>query len=194
MPRPMALLLYLLVLFCAAGLSAQSHGSRTIDPAQSTITIHVFRTGFFSAFGHDHEIRAPISHGTFNEGDTPSVELTVESRKLTVEDKDASPKDKAQIQSDMLGPKVLDTERYSHITFRSTNIESAAAGRWRVRGDLSLHGQTQPVTLDVAGSEGRYRGSTTLRQKDFGITPISVAGGTVKVKNEIKIEFQIVGE
>jgi hypothetical protein len=32
-----------------------------------------------------------------------------------------------------------------------------------------------------------------LRQKDFGITPVSVAGGSVKVKDEVRIEFEIVG-
>jgi len=37
----------------------------------------------------------------------------------------------------------------------------------------------------------RYRGSATLKQTDFGITPVTVAGGTVKVKNEVKVEFDI---
>jgi hypothetical protein len=36
-----------------------------------------------------------------------------------------------------------------------------------------------------------YRGSATLRQTDFGIKPLTVAGGTVKVKDEVKIEFEI---
>jgi hypothetical protein len=34
-------------------------------------------------------------------------------------------------------------------------------------------------------------GTCTLKQRDFGITPISIAGGTVKVKNELKIDFDI---
>ena len=38
---------------------------------------------------------------------------------------------------------------------------------------------------------GRYVGSATLKQRDFGMTPVSVAGGTVKVKDEVKIEFEI---
>jgi hypothetical protein len=38
---------------------------------------------------------------------------------------------------------------------------------------------------------GRYVGSAKLKQRDFGMTPVSVAGGTVKVKDEVKIEFEI---
>jgi len=60
-----------------------------------------------------------------------------------------------------------------------------------VRGNLNLHGQTHPVAIDVTLKDGIYRGSTTPIQTAFGITPVSVAGGTVKVKDEVKLEFQI---
>jgi hypothetical protein len=43
----------------------------------------------------------------------------------------------------------------------------------------------------VARSDGRYFGDIQIRQRDFGITPIRIAGGTVSVKDELKIEFQI---
>jgi YceI-like domain len=57
---------------------------------------------------------------------------------------------------------------------------------------LSLHGKTRLVSLRVVRSNGRYRGGTVLKQSDFGITPISIAGGTVKVRDEVRIEFDIV--
>jgi hypothetical protein len=47
-------------------------------------------------------------------------------------------------------------------------------------------GQTHPVTVDVSRQEERYRGSVRLRQSEFGITPVTVAGGTIKVKDEIR--------
>jgi hypothetical protein len=40
---------------------------------------------------------------------------------------------------------------------------------------------------------GHYHGTAQLKQKDFGITPISLGGGTVKVKNELRVEFDVVG-
>jgi len=38
---------------------------------------------------------------------------------------------------------------------------------------------------------GHYTGRVVLKQRDFGITPVSIAGGTVKVKNELTIDFDI---
>jgi len=92
----------------------------------------------------------------------------------------------------MLGPDVLDSARFPEITFRSTTVEPAGAGRWRVTGELRLHGRVRSLAVTVAGRDGHYLGTFALRQRDFGIEPISLAGGTVKVKDELMIEFDIV--
>jgi hypothetical protein len=47
------------------------------------------------------------------------------------------------------------------------------------------------VSVDVALKDGLYRGTATLKQTQFGITPVRLAGGTVKVKDEIKVDFSI---
>jgi len=60
-----------------------------------------------------------------------------------------------------------------------------------VQGTLSLHGQTRPVTIDVRETGGHYEGSVRLKQTDFGIKPVKAGGGTVKVKDEIQIDFKI---
>jgi polyisoprenoid-binding protein YceI len=57
---------------------------------------------------------------------------------------------------------------------------------------LTLHGKKQPVAVEVSLKDGHYRGSASFKQSSFGISPISIAGGTVKVKDEVKIEFDIV--
>jgi polyisoprenoid-binding protein YceI len=64
-------------------------------------------------------------------------------------------------------------------------------GHWTVRGELTLHGQTKPVTADVSEKAGHYTGRATVKQTDFGIKPVKVAGGTVKVKDEVRVEFDI---
>ena len=48
--------------------------------------------------------------------------------------------------------------------------------------------------MDVAGGNGSYHGSARLRQTEFGITPVSIADGSVKVKDEVRIEFEIRGK
>ena len=166
--------------------------SRTIDTEKSLITVRVFKAGLFSGFAHDHEISAPIQEGSFDQAN-PSVQLKVDARKLRVVDKDVSDKDRAEIQQTMLGPKVLDTERFPEIRFRSTRVEHITDRKWLVHGELNVHGQTRPVSVDVTEQNGHYRGTAELKQKDFGINPISLAGGTIKVKNELRVEFDIVG-
>ncbi len=100
---------------------------------------------------------------------------------------------RAEVQSTMLGPKVLEAERYPEIRFRSTRAETHGAGKWVVAGELSIRDRTRPVRVTAEeGSDQHYRGTVTIRQKDFGIQPISLAGGTIKVKDEIRIEFDLV--
>jgi hypothetical protein len=47
------------------------------------------------------------------------------------------------------------------------------------------------VVVDVRTEAGHYVGTSTLKQREFGITPVSIAAGTVKVKDELQIEFDI---
>jgi polyisoprenoid-binding protein YceI len=91
----------------------------------------------------------------------------------------------------MLGPEVLDSARFPEITFESTSVEPRGPEQFLVRGELSLRGLTHPVLATVSRGPRRYTGTGTLKQRDFGITPISIAGGTVKVKDELKIDFDI---
>jgi polyisoprenoid-binding protein YceI len=56
---------------------------------------------------------------------------------------------------------------------------------------LTLHGVSKPVSVEVRHEGEAYTGSTRLKQTDFGIQPVSVAGGAVKVKDEVEISFKI---
>jgi polyisoprenoid-binding protein YceI len=164
---------------------------RAIDSKRSTLTVRVFKSGLFRAFADDHVIEASLADGSLDDSATPSVRVVIDVHAMKVLDPGLSPKDRQDVQTRMMGPEVLDADRFQHIRFRSVAIEKADGGRWSVRGELEMHGQTQPVSLTVVREQGRYKGSTSLKQSDFGITPISIAGGTVKVKDEIKIDFDI---
>jgi polyisoprenoid-binding protein YceI len=65
----------------------------------------------------------------------------------------------------------------------------------QLQGDLGLHGVTRrltvPVRVEVIGDTLKAVGSAVLRQNEFGIKPVSVAG-VVKVKNELRVDFSIV--
>lgn len=162
---------------------------RKIDTRNSTLTIHVGKSGVFSSFGHEHQVIAPISNGTAETGSHPAVELHVQTGDLRVIDKDESERDRAEVQNTMLGPDVLESARYREIVFASTAAESTGQNRWTLRGNLTLHGQTRPVTVRVTLKDGHYIGDAVVKQTDFGIKPPGKAG--VRTKDEVRIEFDV---
>ena len=172
----------------APSARAQQHA---IDVQKSKLTVRVYKSGLFSAFAHDHEIAAPALRGSAEISDHASVKLEVDARALQVVDPDTSEKDRGEIQKTMLGPDVLDSERFHEIVFQSTTVEQNGAERWVVHGNLTLHGQSQPVTVDVVHQADHYTGRATIKQSNFGIKPVRIAGGTVKVKDEVRIEFDV---
>lgn len=177
------LLIGLLSRFCPAA-------SSPVDVQHSTVTIRVFKSGLFSGLAHNHEIAAPLSSGTIDLT-TLSVEVHFAAQNLSVLDPEASPGDRAKVQETMLSDKVLDVERFPQITFVSRSVKSAEGNVYMVEGDLTLHGVTHPLALTVSLTNGHYMGSVKLKQTAFGITPISLFGGSVKVKDIIEINLDI---
>ncbi len=164
---------------------------RAIDTQRSTIAIHVGKSGLFSAAAHDHTISAPISSGSLQESPTSRIEFTVRATSMMVKpDPKVDAKTQATIQTDM-EEMTLEAKKFPEITFHSTRIEKAGNGQWKVDGDLSLHGVSRAVSLNVKQGGDSWITRTVLKQTDFGIKPISIAGGMVKVKDEIQIDCQI---
>jgi polyisoprenoid-binding protein YceI len=163
-----------------------------IDVEHSRIRIHVGKAGLFSAAGHEHWVSAPIAEGNLEETPPEKISFRVEARELKVEeDKGLSAEQQAEVQRTMQ-TQVLDSEKYPEITFHSTFVQKTGKGTWQVRGDLTLHGQTRPITTSVQKQQNAYVGRCQLKQTDFGIHPVRVGGGVVKVKDQLDIEFSIV--
>ena len=97
----------------------------------------------------------------------------------------------------------LDVAKYPKITFVSTKIEPAGAGHFKVSGDLTLHGVTRPVVLDVEGPTpeikdpwGKTRAgaqaTTKINRKDFGLTwNQTLDAGGVAVGDEVTITIDV---
>jgi polyisoprenoid-binding protein YceI len=72
-------------------------------------------------------------------------------------------------------------------------VKAIGGSDYAVRGNLTLHGKTHAVDVKVhLAAPGKYTGAAKVKQTDYGITPISIGGGAVKVKDEVDIEFVIV--
>jgi polyisoprenoid-binding protein YceI len=170
---------------------AASAVERPIDTNKSAIRIHVMKAGVFSAAGHEHWVTAPVAQGGLEEGDSSHIALTFDPRKLTVEpDADLSAEQQAEVQQ-IMQEKVLESERYPEIGFRSTSVTKTGTDTWTVRGVLKLYGHTNPVSATVRKDQDAYVGRCRIKQTDFGIQPVSAGGGLVKVKNELEVEFTV---
>jgi polyisoprenoid-binding protein YceI len=161
--------------------------SRPIDTARSKITIHVGKSGLFSAAGHEHEVSAPIAEGAIDDSGPGHAWFRVETARMTV----LPEKDRDAVQSAMQ-QQVLQSDRFPQIRFESSAIQKLGDDKWTVTGALTLHGETHPVTVDVRRDANGFAGETRIKQTQFGIQPPSAAGGTVKAKDELKITFLIV--
>jgi len=191
--------------FILAPLSASAQAaSYAIDTQQSKMEIHVGKEGAFKAFGHDHLIAAKQVSGEVQfdpqKIDKSSVHLQVPTKSITVIDPGESEKDRKEVQATMEGEKVLDVAEFPESTFTSTNISAAkkTSDGWELTlsGKLNLHGVEKPVSFPLHvradNNELRAQGEVAILQTDYGITPVKVGGGTVKVKDKLKITFNIV--
>jgi polyisoprenoid-binding protein YceI len=174
-----------------------------VDPAASEVLVRVGKSGLFKFAGHAHEVTAPVSEGRIvaDAADLArsSVVLRFHASALRVSGKDEPADDLPKVQEAMISAKVLDAARFGEIVFTSRKVTGRAAGAsaydLQVEGDLALHGATRaltvPVRVERAGDGTlEVRGKTTLRQTDFGMKPVSVAG-VVNVKDELEVEFRL---
>ena len=183
---------------------AQQKSNYSIDSAKSKVEINVGKEGTFKAFGHDHVIAAKEVSGQVQfdpqKIDQSTVRLRIPTKSITVVDPGEAEKDRHQVQATMEGEKVLDVAKFPEITFTSSSVTAAkkTSEGWTLTlaGKLNLHGVEKPVSFPLRvhaeANELRGEGELSVLQTDHGITPVKVGGGTVKVKDKLKITFNIV--
>ena len=178
----------------------------TLDRKQSRLEIRVSREGFLKALGHDHVISATELSGQIQlaqpDVTQSSVTFVAATSSLVVVDPGEAEKDRNEVQSTMLGDKVLDSARYPQIQFTSSGVRSVTqkedVTELQIEGTLRLHGVEKlvsiPVRLRMTGGNLTADGELPLLQSNYGIAPIKVGGFAVRVKDKLKISFHIVAE
>ncbi|HEX8896406.1 MAG TPA: YceI family protein [Terriglobales bacterium] len=174
-----------------------------IDPGRSTFMVQAFSTGFLSVLGHYPRIAVRDIRGEVQLASTGSaledvrVDVVINPRSLEVVD-DISDKDRQEIHRQMYD-EVLEVERYPEITynFSSPKIDGNGGQYSSVMsGELTLHGETHPFAVPVKvflmGDTLKASGEFSVSQKQYGIAPVTVAGGAIKLKDEVKCTFNIV--
>jgi polyisoprenoid-binding protein YceI len=169
-------------------------------PDRGYFRIHVGTAGLFGGLGHEHSIEAQKVMGCAmidsNDVAHSSVKLEFSTAGIRVIDPNESDKDRTEVQKTM-ETQVLRVSEYPRVTFESTGVEQGGAlNRMRLRGNLTIRGKTLPVIIPVMVTrlaDGTYRatGEYKFKQSSFLIKPIQLAGGAVKVRDEIQTEFEL---
>lgn len=160
-----------------------------------------------SRLGHDHGVAGRLESGWVEPG--RGGELVFAMRTFITDTPDArryvgltapvKPADQRKSTANMLGPDVLDVQRYPRATFKIDAVDPVegqalgAPGVYQLVGTFTLHGVSRPLALraklepttDTAVSW--LRGSFTINQTQFGIRPYSALGGMVGIEDRLDI-------
>jgi polyisoprenoid-binding protein YceI len=173
-----------------------------IEGKSSSFTVRAFATGMLSAFGHNpmiaiRDLAGEVQFAPDSLEDS-SLRLVIQAVSLTVMD-DISDKDRREIERRM-HEEVLETDGFPEISYecpKATSAQKLADGVYSVvlKGELVMHGveRTQPVTARVTVKDDLLRaaGEFSIRLSDYEIRPVSAAGGTVKLRDELKFSFDL---
>ena len=187
-------LLTLLFLTLPATVAAQSV-TWTIDPGHSAAQFSVRHMVVASVRG---EFNGPVGTIAFDPKDiagTLKVDATIDAKSINTRNPD---RDK-DLKSDLF----FDVNKYPKIAFKSKRAEAAGAGHFKVTGDLTMHGATKEVVLDVEGPTppikdiwGAVRvgatATTTFDRRSFGLTYNQLLeGGGAIVGNDVHITIDL---
>ena len=172
------------------------------DPQQSRFTVQAFVAGLLAFAGHSPTFAVREFGGSI-ERDAGAVRklavsLSASIRSLDLLDR-INDADRREIEQRLLH-EVLETDAAPTTIFESEYVEaeSLGGGRYRldIAGWLSLHGVRQPYRIDAELSETgdrlRLRGRDVLAMSDFRIKPVTALGGTITLKNEVALAFDLV--
>jgi polyisoprenoid-binding protein YceI len=171
-----------------------------VDPQASRFTVQVFAGGPLSAVGHNPTFAVRDFRGEVEfdpkEPSAGSLRMVIAAASLALTN-NVSDKDRQEIERTMQ-QQVLECGRFPEITYDcpASRIRAIGPMQLTLAGDLTLHGVTRTQTVSarvyLTGETLRGQGEATVRQADFGIARVKVAGGMLHVKDELKLAFDIV--
>jgi polyisoprenoid-binding protein YceI len=165
----------------------------TIDPAHSTAGFKVRHLMVANVRGEFPGLKGMAVFDASNPANS-CVEAEIDVKSLTTRD--------AQRDAHLKSLDFFDVEKFPTIAFVSRNIAKEAPGEWRMTGDLTIHGVTKEVTLDVEGPTPEVRdpwgntktgvtATTKVNRKDFGLTwNVALETGGVLVGEEVQISIE----
>jgi polyisoprenoid-binding protein YceI len=164
-----------------------------IDPAHSTANFSVKHMMIAKVHGGFEKISGKLIFDPQNPS-ASSVEASIAAASINTRD--------AQRDTHLRSADFFDVEKYPDINFQSTALEKSGDGM-RVTGDLSIHGITKQVTLEVEGPSPEMKdpwgnikigvsASAKIKRKDFGLTwNAALEAGGLLVGDDVNITLDV---
>ncbi len=158
----------------------------TFDAAAVDCRVLVFREGMLTSFGHDVTLQVTSLSVEVGEDDKIVADFDATSLRVTTEAVSAS--DRQDIEKNT--QKTLETRKYPKIEFRSVSV-ARDGDRARIEGDLTLHGVTNPISVEARDDGTQWNAKLVLDQRKFGIKPFSAMLGALKVKPNVEVSITV---
>jgi polyisoprenoid-binding protein YceI len=184
-----ALIIAIALLFT---LSAAAQDAWQLDPNHSSAQFSVRHLGVSTVRGAFTKVSGTAQYDAANPGKS-SIQVTIDAASVDtrVEMRD----------NDLRSARFLDAQKYPAITFQSKKVEAAGAGKLKVTGDLTIHGVTKEVVLDVDGptpaikdpmGKDRLRmgasATTKINRNDFGVSGLpGVIGDDITITLDVEM-------
>jgi polyisoprenoid-binding protein YceI len=187
----------------SSSAATSSSGIRyVIDPRTSQFTVQAFANGLIAAIAHSPKIAIRDWSGVIDVASSTFAEasLHMRVRAASLEVLDEMPDSDRRELHRIMNLEVLESAKFPEIIYESTRVTTDKMKedlyRVNVRGTLTLHGVSNEQDLGAQASIGvdsvRAYGSFTLLQTDYDIRIASIAGGTLKLMDELKFSFYVV--
>jgi polyisoprenoid-binding protein YceI len=186
----------------SSAASSRSGVRYLVDTRTSQFTVQAFASGLIATIAHSPKIAIRDWTGVVQMAssklDSASLEVRVTSSSLEVLD-ELPDRDRRELHRVMY-TEVLEIEQFPEVVYDSTEVAAEKLKedlyRLNVRGRLTLHGISNDQDFVAQASLGvdsvRAHGSFTLLQSDYNIRIASIAGGTLKLQDELKFTFYVV--
>jgi polyisoprenoid-binding protein YceI len=173
-------------------VSATAQDAWQFDPPHTSAQFSVRHLGVSTVRGAFTKVSGSVQYDAANLGRS-SIQATIESASV---DTRVDMRD-----NDLRSPRFLDAQKYTTLTFQSKKIEAAGDGKLKVTGDLTIHGVSKEVVLDVDGptpaikdpmGKDRLRmgasATTKINRNDFGVSGLpGIVGDEITITLDVEM-------
>ena len=167
-------------------------GNWQLDPYHTQVEFSAKHLGMMTVRGYFDEVSTTADIDP-DHPETATVEATLSTASIRTNN--------GIRDNDIRSSNFLEVDKFPVITFKSTSIKPAGQDHYTLTGDLTIKGNTHPVTLDVVkygefndpgmmGHRIAYSATTKINRKDFGLSFNAILDGRLVVSEEIQIQIE----